>query len=488
MLASLQMKFLQHAIATRDFTLPTRARSLSIVLLLCLVGRLPVSAQSAPKAAAPSNPQCRVEPVDYKGWHAQQLSNRWVQLIVVPQNGGRVMQISLGGHPYLFVNPKYAGMYLPPSPSQWFNYGGDKLWLLPEGNNDEQHWVGNSDVLDDGPFSFRKLSEGTQCEVELAGPADPQTGIQFSRTIRLDADSPRIHFHATMKNVTGHPVEWSMQSVSQYDTSGANSATGAGAASHFNHDFWTFTPANKSSSYLNRYHVRFGPAENPAVSVRDDGFFTVHYVHMAAELWLDSTEGWLAVVDAKSRYAMVERFQYEDGKPYPGKASVIFWTNGPEVRLSDDGIPSLSADSDAGPYYLEAELNSPMCRLRPGESCGFETEWFPTRSGSEFHGVSDAGIVIRPLQATQLENGKLKLSGSFGVFFSGRLVARLYSGHGSLLGTMPVANVDPTEAMSLDTEIAPTEKPARLSLHLEDENGVDRGALQEVHVRTEDNR
>ena len=136
-----------------------------------------------------------------------------------------------------------------------------------------------------------------------------------------------------------------------------------------NHDFWTFTPANRNSSYLNRYHVRFGPAENPAVSVRDDDLFTVHYVHMAAELWLDSTEGWLAVVDGKTQYAMVERFQYDVNKPYPGKASVIFWTNGPEVRLNSDGNPSLSADPDASPYYLEAELNSPMCRLRPGESC-----------------------------------------------------------------------------------------------------------------------
>ena len=102
-----------------------------------------------------------------------------------------------------------------------------------------------------------------------------------------------------MKNITGHTLEWSMQSVSQYDTS----VSGAPASEHaaqMNHDFWTFTPANRSSSYLNRYHVRFGPAENPAVSVRDDGLFTVHYVHMAAELWLDSTEGWLAVVDGNN--------------------------------------------------------------------------------------------------------------------------------------------------------------------------------------------
>src|ERR1700757_5094116 len=114
---------------------------------------------------------CRVEPIDYMGWHAQQVTNRWLQLIVVPHNGGRVIQVVFAGHPYLFVNPKYAGKYFPPSSTEWFNYGGDKLWLLPEGTNDEQHWVGNSDILDDGPFAFRKLSQGEICEIELTGPS-----------------------------------------------------------------------------------------------------------------------------------------------------------------------------------------------------------------------------------------------------------------------------------------------------------------------------
>lgn len=424
---------------------------------------------------------CRVEAVDYKGWHAQQLSNRWVQLIIVPQNGGRLIQVTFAGHPYLFVNPQFAGKYFPPTNGKWFNYGGDKLWLLPEGNNDEQHWVGNSDIIDDGPFTFRKLSEGKQCEIELTGPADPQTGIQFSRTIRLDSDSPRIRFHASMKNVSGHTVNWSMQSVSQYNTSDPSSPNS------FNHNFYTFTPANPSSSYLNRYHVRFGPAENPAATVRDDGLFNVHYVHMAAELWVDSTNGWLAVVDGSSRYAMVERFEFEATKSYPGKASVIFWTNGPETRLSSEGVPSMSADPDASPYYLEAELNSPMCRLRPDESCTFETEWFPTRAGDDFHGVTDAGILIKPLQAAW-ERDKIKLSGSFGVFFSGHLVARFYDEHGSFLGTVPVIDVKPDEPVSLAADVIPSPKASRISLHLEDENGLDRGSLNEVEISAGDNR
>jgi hypothetical protein len=450
--------------------------------IMTTLGSSPGFGQSNP----PKSTVCRVDAVDYKGWHALQLSNQWLQLIVVPQNGGRLMQVTFAGHAYLFVNPKLAGKYFPPNSNQWFNYGGDKLWLLPEGNNDEQHWAGNSDLLDDGPFTFRKLSEGQSCEIELTGPSDPQTGIQFTRTILLDADFPRIRFHASMRNITGHTLEWSMQSVSQYDTS-IPSAQGAEHATQMNHDFWTFTPANRSSSYLNRYHVRFGPAENPAVSVRDDSLFTVHYVHMAAELWLDSTEGWLAVVDGKTQYAMVERFQYDVSRPYPGKASVIFWTNGPEIRLNSDGNPSLSADPDASPYYLEAEINSPMCRLRPNESCSFETEWFPTRSGSEFHGVTDAGIVIRPLRATGMESGKIKLFGSFGVFYPGRVIARFYDEHGRSVGTAPVIEVDPSKAVSLDTEISPPTKAVRLSIHLLDEGGTDRGALQEVQVNSQDN-
>ena len=415
--------------------------------------------------------------MDYKGWHAQQMSNPWVQLVFIPQNGGRLIQFSFGGHPFLFVNPKYAGKYFPPTAGQWFNYGGDKLWLLPEGNDDEQHWAGDSDLIDDGPFTFRKISEGNQCEVEVIGPADPQTGVQFSRRIRLDAGSPRVGFYATMKNVTGHSLEWSMQSVSQYDTSESTTQ------SQINPNFWAFTPANPSSSYLNRYHVRYGPAQNSAVSVRDDGLFALHYVHMAAEFWLDTPTGWLAVVDGSTNYAMVERFRFEENKSYPGKASVIFWTNGSGLQLNRDGEPVLSSEEGGKPpFYMEAELNSPLCRLRPGESCNFETEWFPTRAGSEFRGVTESGVLLKTLPLARLEAGKIKLFGSFGVFFPGRLVARLYDQRGASLGTVPVSDVNPTEPVLLQSEISADARTARLSIHLIDVNGVDRGSLQEVPV------
>jgi hypothetical protein len=440
-----------------------------------------LSAQTAPLAKSTSSTDCRVENVDYKGWKAQQISNRWVQLVIVPQNGGRLMQVTFDGHAYLFVNPKLAGKYMPPTQNQWFNYGGDKLWLLPEGDDDEQHWRGDSDLIDDGEFAFRKLSDASGCGAELTGQADPLTGVQFIRTIRLDPDSPHIAFRASMKNISGHAIEWSMQSVSQYDTGNPTDPLKS------NREIWGFTSANPSSGYLNRYHVRTGPAENPSATIREDGLFSLHYSHLAAEFWIDSTSGWLAVVDGRSRYAMVERFQYEQQKTYPGKASVIFWTNGPQLRFDSDGVASVSdVANGVEPFYMEAELNSPMCHLRPGESCQLETDWFPTRAGSEFHGVTDAGIVTRPLRAVSLENGKVKLTGSFGIFFPGKLVAHFYNERGSSTGTFSLAEESPANLVVLDMETAPQGKPTRISLHVEDQAGLDRGALQEVPIRTED--
>src|SRR5262249_49708604 len=132
--------------------------TLQTLLAIVVLGYPPPKAsaarQSPPQVNSGGSAKCRVEAVDYKGWQAQQVSNPWVQLIIVPQNGGRLMQVRFNGHSYLFVNPKLAGKYLPPSQGHWYNYGGDKVWLLPEGDDDEHHWRGNSDLLDDGHFTF----------------------------------------------------------------------------------------------------------------------------------------------------------------------------------------------------------------------------------------------------------------------------------------------------------------------------------------------
>jgi hypothetical protein len=432
-------------------------------------------------AEMPSRNSCKIDAANFEGWKAQRISNRWVTLTVVPQLGGRVMQITFGNHPYLFVNSQLKGKYFPPSEGtasgKWFNYGGDKIWPLPEGTGDAQHWPGPiSDLLDDGDYGFKVLSQDAVCTVRLEGPADPRTGLQYSREISLGSDSPEISFHAVMKNATDHPIRWSMQSVTQYDTASADSPN------TYNRDFWAFAPMNPNSAYNDGYWVRLGLSNDPAYSAKD-GLFALHWLYFEREVWLDSASGWLAVFDGSAHYAMVERFPHHEAE-YPGKATIIFYTNGPAVEFDDNGMPFLTSSNPAEtPYYMEAEVNSPMAELKPGETYAMDTKWFPTRIGGHPQSVTEAGVTSRLIVSKT--GNSLLLSGSFGVFFPGSLAAYLFDIRDVKTGVVPLQSVSPLDIVDVHKEIPASPSIARISIHLVDEQGMDRGSLAEASIKVD---
>jgi hypothetical protein len=431
-------------------------------------------------AQTPHPAACRIESRDFEGWHAQEMSNPWVKVTIVPQLGGRVMQIAFAGHTFLFVNPKYKGQYIPPTSEaakgRWINYGGDKIWPMPEGTQDEQHWAGPvSDALDDGDYAFKILSQDSKCTARLDGPPDPKTGLQYAREISMGGDSPEISFHAVMKNIANHAIRWSVQSVTQYDTADA------ARPGEFNHEFWAFTPANQHSAYLNQYHVRSGLSDDPSFAVKND-LFTLHWLYLQSEVWVDSPGNWLAVVDGSARYAMVERFPHFEGAEYPGKATVIFYKNGPSLELDDKGIPYVTNSNPQDRlHYMEAEVNSPMVQLQPGATYAFDTHWLPTRMGREFKTVMEAGVVGSSLEVSSTPGGML-LSGQFGVFVSGKLEARVFDKQGALVANLPLQSVSPAEFVGLHVEVKVPAGTARVSLHVIDAQGKDQGLLDEARV------
>ncbi len=161
---------------------------------------------------------------------------------------------------------------------------------------------------------------------------------------------------------------------------------------------------------------------------------------------------------------MVERFPHFEGAEYPGKATVIFYKNGPALELDDKGIPYFTpANPEDRLHYMEAEVNSPMVRLEPGETYALDTHWFPTRMGKEFKTVMDAGVVGSSLTVSSTDSGIL-LSGIFGVFVPGKLEARLFDRH----------------------ELKVPAQTARVSLHMMDQQGNDQGLLGEARVTATD--
>jgi Domain of unknown function (DUF4380) len=442
-----------------------------------LVLTLFVAARANCLANANSPARCQVQAVTFEGWKAEELSNEWVRVTLVPQLGGRVMQVQFGGHDYLFVNPRYKGKYIPPTEAgkRWINYGGDKLWPMPEGHEDADHWPGPvSDVLDDGEYSLRTISEESKCTVRLEGTADSATGLQFSREITVEGSSPKISFHAEVKNASNHAIRWSVQSVTQYNTADAEDGT------RYNHDFWAFSPINPHSAFIDGFHVRNGLADDPSFAVTD-GLFTLHWLYLENEVWLDSNAGWIAIVDGTSQFGIVEKYKYAETAKYPGRASVIFYKNGAALALDSDGMPRLrDSEPQHAPYYMEAELNSPMVHLESGSSFAFDTQWYPVRADKGIKSVSELGVVEAPLVAVLKSDG-LHLSGKFGIFFPGELIAQIFDKRGGKQ-EKSLGKVDPLHAVLLDQTIAITPNAARVSLHLIGERGTDLGVIGEAAV------
>jgi hypothetical protein len=414
---------------------------------------LATAASSQDKAASAAS-ACTLKQISFDGFDdAQELSNAWVKLVIVPQLGGRLMQVTFAGHDYLFVNPEFKGRYTPPPADprgKWFNYGGDKIWPMPEGEQDADHWPGPlADALDDGAYNLTPLNgpRGT-CGVKLEGPADPRTGLQYSREITLTESSPEIHFHAVMKNASDHPIKWSMQSVSQYNTSdAADPAT-------YNKDFWAFAPVNPHSAYFTQFQVRDGLADDPSFEVTV-GLFCLHWLPLQNEVWLDSNADWVAFVDRTSHFAMVERFEYHPSANYPGEATIIFYKNGPSFGLGKDGLPALHGKSGSGlgedPFYMEAELNSPIVALAPGK--------------------------------TYASNGTTTISGTFGIFEKGNLTAIFQDATNKQIRSQKLQSAKPDELAVLSAKVVVPVGTKRIELHLiASATGKDLGSLGDVAV------
>lgn len=441
--------------------------------------------------------RCTVRPTDYEGWKAEELANRWVRLIIVPQLGGRLMQVTFDGHDYLFVNDQLKGQVNHPDTEhhRWYNYGGDKIWPMPEGSQDEQHWPdAGGTLLDEGAFTLQVISRGTDCAVRLTGPDDPRIGQQYIRDIRINSNSPAIFFHAVMKNVSGYPQTWSEQSVSQYNAAAPDDP------SQFNPKFWGVTLVNLSSVFPNGYHVRTGNPANPGYTV-EDGLFRVQWNNMEGEVWTDSAAGWLAVVDGSTGFTMVERNRYDPKATYPGQTTMLFYTTGIHThnhprQLANGGTQGArsgqfasAADQPAAAparmvppiYYMEAELDSPMVELSPGESYAMDTTWYPTRMGETFKASTYSGVVGTPLAASASPAG-LALTGDFGVFYAGSLVAHYYDRSGATIGAAQLVGVTPVQEVQLQSTVQAPPETFRVSVHLVEHSGLDRGPLGEAFV------
>jgi hypothetical protein len=322
--------------------------------------------------------QCQVETVNYRGWDAVKLSNELVELYVVPEIGGRIIQFVFDGHNYLFVNDNLAGNILPYKEGEWNNYGGDKLWPAPQGWDGPHQWPGPGDpVLDSGRFTYRILrSKGKDVSVRLVSPPDKErTGVQFTRVIALKCRQPKVFLENTMTNVCDRRVSWGIWSVTQID---ASNLEGEG----YNDRLDFYCALNPRSVFRKKYSVLYGLANNLAwMPDYKRNLFRGHYNYLVGKVGIDSPGGWLASVNGRTGYVLLQTYKYFRGRTYPDDSSVEFWINGAGSFIAAKKLVEAEADPEKTPYFFEMEILSPLMTLRPGESYTFKTEWKALKGG-----------------------------------------------------------------------------------------------------------
>ena len=389
----------------------------------------------------------------YRGWNTQCLRNGLIEVHVVPEIGGRVVQFKVGKKEFLWVNPDLAGKYptgsgLTPE-GGWLNYGGDKLWPAPQGWENAEQWPGPPDaVLDGQPYRVEGLSaEPGEAALKLTSGEDRRSGIQFSRVIRIFENSTRVQFEVTMKNIDSRPRRWGIWAHTQLD---------AAADNHPNHRLKSSCAVNPRSRFARGYDVIFGAKENPAF--RTDwrrGVVMADYRYQVGKIGVDSPAGWVATVDGRQGATFVQQFTFEPGRPYPDNASVEFWHNGVGQIHAYNREMDFPDDPRQNPFVAESEVLSPFYELQPGQSRTWQYEWQAANVGGDYPVVegNNAGIVAEPLKAVTVKPGSLaavKITGRFGVFAPGKAELRFVNVGGAVLGrTTLEQEVSPLKSLVL---------------------------------------
>jgi len=421
--------------------------------------------------------QCKIERENYLGWNAIKLSNGIITLHVVPEIGGRVMQLELDGHNFFSIHPKLKGKVVPAAESDfgmgWKNYGGDKVWTAPQGWERDDQWPGPPDpVLDAGAYSAEIVANNSeQAVLRLTSPQDQKSGVQLGRTITIYRGSSRVQIESFMRNISKRPVRWGIWEVTQHDTTDANTQQ------EFNKNFWAYAPINPRSKFPKGYDYLFGLVNNPAFSVDETGrFLRVHYCYEVGKVALDSNAGWLAVVNRVSKYGFFETFDYEPNAEYPDNASIEFWLQGAGQLINNQEITQMEGGPGEFPYLMESEVLSPFAKLYPGEEYKFSLSWFVGKTDGPVTDVTPAGAVNQSLELIT-DGASSRLTGKFAIFHQGNALASFYSASGGKVAELQLGEVTPSKEFVLDQNIQVPNNAYRVSITVRNSSNENLGAL-----------
>jgi hypothetical protein len=283
----------------------------------------------------------------FKGWECHLLRKGPLELVLVPQIGGRIMGCMWRGQQLFFTQPEREGhvedvasvkdvaarkreMGMP-------LWGGDKTWLAPQSRwNDAVPFLD----LDSGPFEPQvRDSSPNRLIVEMNSGVCRETGIQITRTVTISAGAPGWSVQHRLTNHSGTEAEWGVWDVSMVLRPGKVYMPRSGSSPH---PRGVKTYAEEGESVTARESV---VSELEALAVIEC------FEPKQFKYGVDSREGWvLGVLEA-------------------GSGLIGYRKSVPSYRQGSYAHGCVCEVYNSADYpYLEMENHGPLTRMKPGET------------------------------------------------------------------------------------------------------------------------
>jgi uncharacterized protein DUF4380 len=412
---------------------------------------------------------CVLTRENYLGWRTLRLSNGLVELFVQPELGGRIIQLCLGSHDFLYVNPRHRGRIYGPEENcpaaGWKNYGGSKVWPAPQGWLTRDQWPGPPDpVLDGGSYACRVVEESAAtAALYLESQHDEYTGLTLAREIRIWADASTVEILHKMRNTSSRRVRWALWQVTQQDAS---------------RHLVVYARAR-------RYRQMFGDKPFTQIELsREQGLWKLEYANQVAKFAVEAQEGWIVALKPQERVALVEEFRLFPGRDYPDGAPIEFWVNGEGTFTLPGGRIDMKADPNGCDPLIETEVLSPLAELAPNEEYTFPVTWHATTAAAcGVAAVNPVALVSQPLSIRSVD-GQMRVTGLYGLFQSGKLELTTFDRGGKQVGTLPLGEATPLAPYIIDETLGGDIEPAYLALSLKDAESGAVTTIERIPVRS----
>lgn len=398
---------------------------------------------------------------DYNGWSSYSLEQGELKVEICPELGGRIMEFSLNGFNFLFVNPNLQGTKnIQPTPAWdkvWQNFGGDKIWPAPQGWSSREEWPGPPDPILDGGYYKSYITSPTS--VRLASPHDPHTSLQILREIDLASDGVTIK--VTFRNIGQTPVKWSIWPVIQINNSDEEE-----------NRYQIIIPKKENSIYEQGYKIMHGLVNNPQFRLENKNI-VVDYKYIVGKIGTDSDAGWVAFCDRSCGKVLVVEYDYQSDAEYPDHTTVQIWTQGRGTFYSRNSIRNLVNDRIKNPGYSEIELLSPLQSIESESEINFVYKMRACTIPMEISVVNASKYAVTAKELTICVNDEsVLISACYGFFQKGfvRLVLECDDERKALTTNMEVTSIAGFN-LNLDLSLAQLENAQAILIEYIDLKG-----------------